>query len=156
MPNKSDWGGYKSDLEINEKVMVAIVKASETYKKHAGAIFRNYGLTFSQYNVLRVLDNSPEGKNPITIISRIMLVSGANLTGIARRLEKDGFIIRRRDASDERVTLLEITPKGKKTLKHIAAEKDTLIAAYLDRFSEQEKVGMLNNLKPIFSNKTDS
>ena len=156
MPNKkTDWGGYKGDLDINEKLMVAIVKASENYKKNADAIFRNYGLTFSQYNVLRVLNNSPNGKNTITITSRIMLVSGANMTGIAKRLEKDGFIIRRSDANDERITLLEITPKGKQTIKNISAEKDELIKTYLKGFSEEEKISVLENIKRIFLKKRE-
>ncbi len=151
MQNKrADWGGYKGDLDINEKLMVAIVKASETYKKNAGAIFRNYGLTFSQYNVLRVLNNSPNGKNTITVTGRIMLVSGANMTGVAKRLEKDGFIIRRGDSSDERITWLEITPKGKQTIKNITAEKDKLIQTYLMDFSAEEKIKVLEDVKCIF------
>ena len=149
---KTDWGGYKGDLDINEKLMVAIVKASEIYQKKAGAIFRNYGLTFSQYNVLRVLNNSPDGKNTITITSRIMLVSGANMTGIAKRLEKDGFIIRRSDTSDERVTLLEITPKGKQTIKNISAAKDRLIKTFLNGFYEEKKMNVLEDIKRIFEN----
>jgi MarR family 2-MHQ and catechol resistance regulon transcriptional repressor len=146
---KTDWGGYKSDLDIYEKLMVAIVKASETYKKDADAIFRNYGLTFSQYNVLRALSNSPNGRNTITIASRIMLVSSANMTGIAKRLEKSGFIIRKSDASDERITLLEITPKGRQAIKNISVEKDDLIQTYLKSFTEEETSRVLKDIKRI-------
>lgn len=142
-------GGYKSDLDIREKLIVAIVRASEAYKKDADAIFRNYGLTFSQYNVLRVLNNSPGGRNTITNASRIMLVSGANMTGIAKRLEKSGFILRKSDARDERVTLLEITPRGRQALAHIAIEKDELIAAYLEGFSDADIGRVLKDLKRI-------
>ena len=152
---KADWGGYKGDLDIGEKLMVAIVKASETYKKNAGAIFRNYGLTFSQYNVLRILNNSPEGRNTITITGKIMLVSGANMTGIAKRLEKDGFIIRRSDPRDERITLLEITPKGRQAIKNISAEKDGLIHTFLRGFSEEDKMRMLEDIKHIFQKGTE-
>lgn len=149
--NKSDWGGYKSDLDLNEKLMVAIVKASETYKKKCGAIFRNYGLTFSQYNVLRILNSSPKGKNTITITSRIMLVSGANMTGVAKRMEKDGLIIKRSDTRDDRITLLEITPKGKQIIKHISEKKDKLIEMYLGEFSNEEKLNMLEHHKRILN-----
>jgi MarR family 2-MHQ and catechol resistance regulon transcriptional repressor len=145
----TDFGGYKSDLDVSEKLMVAIVRASETFKKEADAIFRNYGLTFSQYNVLRVLNNSPGGRNTITNASRIMLVSGANMTGIAKRLEKNGFIIRKNDATDERVTLLEITPKGKQAIKHISVEKDALIETFLQSFSAEEIDNALTEVKRI-------
>ncbi|MGA6925261.1 MAG: MarR family transcriptional regulator [Desulfosarcina sp.] len=148
---KTDWRGYKSDLEIDEKVMVALVKASELYKKDCDAIYKNYGLTFSQYNVLRVLNNSPDGQNSVTTASKIMLVSSPNMTGIAKRLEKRGFIIRKNDASDERVTLLEITPKGKTVLVNIRATHNENIRHYISGFSEQEKKRLLEDLKQIFN-----
>lgn len=143
--------GYQDDLEINEKVMVAIVKVSETFKKDSDAIFKNYGLTFSQYNALRVLNNSKNGQNSVTNASKIMIVSGPNMTGIAKRLEKNGFILRKRDPKDERITLLEITPKGKQVLKNISAEKDENIMNYLKSFSEEEKNRVLSDLKRIFN-----
>ena len=121
---------YKSDMNLNEKVMMAIVRSSEHFKKYTSSIFKNYGLTFSRYNVLRVLDASKNGQNTITQVSGIMLVSGANMTGLAKRLERDGFIIRKSDANDERITLLEITPKGRLALKNISGEKERLIEWY--------------------------
>ena len=146
---KTDRGGYKSDLNAAEKVMMAIVRAAELFKKESGAIFKNYGLTFAQYNVLRILDATPNGKNTITNVSRIMLVTGANMTGVAKRLEKSGFLIRRGDANDERITLLEITPKGRQSLKNIREEKDENLRSYLSSFSADEKEEMLLRLKQI-------
>ena len=146
---KVDRGGYKSDLNADEKVMMAIVRAAELFKKESGAIFKNYGLTFAQYNVLRILDATPNGKNTITNVSRIMLVSGANMTGVAKRLEKSGFLIRRGDANDERVTLLEITPKGRQSLKNICEEKDESLEKYMSSFSADEREEMLSKLIQI-------
>jgi MarR family 2-MHQ and catechol resistance regulon transcriptional repressor len=140
---------YKSDLSTDEKVMMGIVRAAELFKKDSDTIFRNYGLTFSQYNALRVLDASENGTSTITNVSRIMLVSGANMTGVAKRLEKNGFLIRRRDPHDERVTLLEITPKGSQTLKNIAEEKETNLKQYLEDYSEDQKIHLLSSLKGI-------
>lgn len=157
MPTESeniDWGdyNYKSGLRIDEKVMVALVKASEVYKKDSDVIYKNYGLTFSQYNVLRVLNNSKDGQNSVTVASKIMLVSGPNMTGIAKRLEKNGFILRKHDAADERITLLEITPKGRRILQNIEAAHDKNIRDYLEGFSEEGKKRLLEDLKRVFSN----
>ena len=140
---------YKSDLSTDERVMMGVVRAAELFKKESDTIFRNYGLTFSQYNALRVLDASENGMSTITNVSRIMLVSGANMTGIAKRLEKNGFLIRRRDPQDERITLLEITPKGSQTLKNIAEEKETNLKRYLEDYSEDQKIQLLSSLKGI-------
>lgn len=149
---KEELGGYKADLGINEKVMVAIVKAAELYKKDSDAIFKNYGLTFSQYNVLRVLNNSKDGQNSVTNASKIMLVSSPNMTGIAKRLEKNGFILRgKNDSKDERITLLEITPKGKRVLENIRDAHEENMKGYLKSFGTEEKKNLLEELKRVFS-----
>jgi DNA-binding MarR family transcriptional regulator len=143
---------YVSDLSTNEKVLMAVVRAAEIFKRTHSVIFRNYGLSFPQYNVLRVLYASWKGMNKISEVSRIMLVPGANMTGIAKRLERDGFIIRKPDSNDERVTLLEITPKGKRTLANIEKEKDRSIELILKGFSQKEKTEFLGKLRKLIKN----
>lgn len=147
-----DTGRYVSDLSTDEKVLMAMVRAAEIFKRTHSAIFRNYGLSFPQYNILRVLDASRNGMNRISEVSRIMLVPGANMTGLTKRLDKNGFIIRKSDPRDERVTLLEITPKGRKTLKNIAQEKDRSTEIMLKGFSREDVTGLLDNLKKIIKN----
>jgi len=140
---------YKSDLSTDEKVLMAIVRLAETFKRSHSDVFRKYGLSFPQYNVLRVLEASDKGRNKISMVSRIMLVPGANITGIAKRLAKDGFIIKKPDPKDERVTVLEITPKGKKTLKYIEKEKDVRLIQMLSMLSRSEKADLLDKIKRI-------
>ncbi len=85
---------YKSDMSIDERVLMAMVRIAERFKRSASAVVKKWGLTFSQYNLLRVLDASENGQNTMRNVNRIMLVSSANMTGIAKRLEQNGFIIR--------------------------------------------------------------
>jgi MarR family 2-MHQ and catechol resistance regulon transcriptional repressor len=143
---------YESDLSINEKVLMGIVRAAEIFKRNHSAVFRNYGLSFPQYNVLRVLEASKNSQNKMSDISRIMLVPDANITGIAKRLEKEGFIIKKSDPADERVTILEISPKGKRTLKNIENEKDEWLDLMLKNLSEIEKLELLDKVKRILKN----
>ena len=147
---------YVSDLSTNEKVLMAMVRAAEIFKRTHSTIFRNYGLSFPQYNILRVLDGSRNGMNRISEVSRIMLVPGANMTGLSKRLEKNGFIIRKADPRDERVTLLEITPKGRKTLKNIEQEKDRSAQTILKGFSKEDITDLLEKLKQLIQNNMNS
>jgi DNA-binding MarR family transcriptional regulator len=140
---------YKGDLNINEKIMMAIVRVAERFKKESSLIFRSYGITFSQYNVLRVLDASENGQNTMTNVSRIMLSSGANLTGIVKRLEAKGFLTRKKDPLDARTRLLKITPKGQRTLKEIFDKKERQISGYLTQYSDDEKAFIFTKLKRI-------
>jgi DNA-binding MarR family transcriptional regulator len=140
---------YRSNLSLDEKILVTIVRIAELFKKDSSTIFKNYGLTFPQYNVLRVLDGSETGQNTITNIGKVLLVTGANMTGIAKRLEKNGFLIRRGDPKDERVTLLEITPKAKQTLTNISESKDKNIERYMQDFTDDEKDSLLKSLRTV-------
>ena len=147
-----DSRAYKSDLNTDEKVLMAIIRAAEHFKRVHSSVFRNFGLSFPQYNVLRVLDASQNGQNKISDVSRIMLVPGANITGLAKRLEKDGFIIKKSNPGDDRVTLLEITPKGKKTLQNIEKEKNQWLELMMHDLSKKEKVALLDMVKQILKN----
>ena len=140
---------YQSDLTFDEKVMMSIVRAAENFKRAHSIIFKKYGLSFPQYNILRVLESSDLGQNKISSVGKIMLVPGANMTGLAKRLEKQEFIIRKPDPGDERVTLLAITEKGKETLKLIEDEKDKTIDIILMDFTKPDKEDLLKKIKKI-------
>ena len=145
-------GTYTSDLSTDEKVLMAVIRAAEHFKRVHSGVFRNFGLSFPQYNVLRVLDASKKGQNKISDVSRIMLVPGANITGIAKRLEKDGFIKKKSIPEDDRVTLLEITPKGKKTLQKIEEEKNQRLELMMKNLAKKEKAALLDMVKRILKN----
>jgi DNA-binding MarR family transcriptional regulator len=143
---------YRSFLSADENVLMSFVRAAETFKRVVSSIFRKHNLSFPQYNILRVLDASGDSQCRITEVSRIMLVPGANMTGIAKRLEKNGFIVRKSDPTDDRVTILEITPKGKTTLISIENERDDYMHAMLKGFQEEEKHELLDKVKRLIKN----
>jgi len=130
-------------MNVDESVMMAIVRVAERFKKESAAIFKNYALTFPQYNVLRVLDASKNGQNMVRDVNRIMLVSGANMTGITKRMEKTGFIIRKSDPNDDRLKWLVITPKGRSVLKDIDEENERNVKRYLKNCSAGTKMEIL-------------
>ncbi len=86
-----------------------------------------------------MLDASENGQNTVRDINRIMLVSGANMTGITKRMEKTGFIIRTNDPNDDRLKRLEITEKGRRVLSDIADWNDRLVNAFLENYSTPKK-----------------
>jgi DNA-binding MarR family transcriptional regulator len=142
---------YRNDLTLNEKMLMAIVRAAENFKRTHSAIFKQYGLSFPQYNILRVLESSHRGQNKISTVGKIMLVPGANMTGLAKRLEQKGFIVRKPDPTDERVTLLKITPKGKQTLARIKTGKDAVIERILQDFTHEDKTVLLEKVKQLIN-----
>jgi len=141
-------------MSIDEKVLMAMVRIAQRFKKNSSAVVKKWGLTFSQYNVLRVLDASENGENTMRNVNRIMLVSSANMTGIAKRLEKSGFIFRKSDPSDDRIKRLQITPAGTEVLKVISDHMERSVRQYLKKYSSEQKSALQKTLREILRQST--
>jgi MarR family 2-MHQ and catechol resistance regulon transcriptional repressor len=147
---------YRSNLTLDERVLIVTVRAAEFFKRVHSSVFKKYGLSFSKYNLLRALDASSHGRSRISDVSRIMLVPNANITGVAKRLAKQGFIAKKDDPADERVTILEITQKGKEALTAIENEKNSSLQLMLKGLSEEEKKELLKSVNVILTNSMTS
>lgn len=143
---------YKHNLTIDERVLIATVRAAEFFKRVHSSVFKKYGLSFSKYNLLRALDASSQGRSRISDVSRVMLVPNANITGVAKRLAQDGFIVKKSDPNDDRVTILEITKKGKDAIKTIERGKDSSLQMMLKGLSNKEKTAFLKKINVILRN----
>jgi DNA-binding MarR family transcriptional regulator len=136
-------------MELNEKVMILMVMASEKFKKKSSAILRRHGLTFSHYCVLKSLVACEHGRDTVGNVSKKMLVSAPNITGIAKRMEKAGLIERKNDARDERLIMLQVTPSGRETLGAMGEIQEQHCLAYLEIYSPKQKEEVLSVLKHI-------
>ncbi len=68
------------------------------------------GLTYTQYVVLMVLWEY-ETVN-VGQLGSILHLDAGTLTPLLKRLEKAGYVTRKRSTEDERVTIISITPEG--------------------------------------------
>jgi DNA-binding MarR family transcriptional regulator len=74
-------------------------------------LFREYGLTPSQYNILRILRGEARPMPVLEIAERTVTVV-PGITGLIDRLERAEFVGRRRCTEDRRVVFVEITATG--------------------------------------------
>jgi len=72
----------------------------------------NFGLTLPQYQLLLEAVESPETN--LGALAERMGCSRGNLTGIADRLERGGWICRDRSTDDRRVVHVHVTEKGQR------------------------------------------
>jgi DNA-binding MarR family transcriptional regulator len=82
-----------------------------------------------------------------------MLISSANMTGITKRLEKEGFINRKIAPEDERSKYLEITQKGRDVLKRIIDRKEEIFQKYFLKYPDEKKSEILSMLREILNHK---
>jgi DNA-binding MarR family transcriptional regulator len=69
-------------------------------------------VTLPRFDLLANLDR--EDGQTLASLSRKMLVTAGNLTGLVDRAERDGLVERRADARDRRATRVFLTKRGRK------------------------------------------
>src|SRR5262245_59193790 len=98
-----------------QEAALSVLRTSDQLQIRFARLFREYDLTPSQYNVLRILRG--EGKPlPILEIASRTITVVPGITGLIDRLEKAGFVNRLRCEKDRRVIYVTLTDHGTKTL----------------------------------------
>jgi DNA-binding MarR family transcriptional regulator len=77
-------------------------------------------LTYSQYNVLRIIDR--DGPTAQAEIARGLMVSAPVVTRIASALADAGLVERRGDPHDRRTVRLALTPRGRRRVRSMRQE----------------------------------
>jgi DNA-binding MarR family transcriptional regulator len=73
--------------------------------------------TMPRFDLLANLER--EDGQTLAALSRRMLVTAGNLTGLVDRAERDGVVVRRADPNDRRLSRVYLTPKGRDLIKSI-------------------------------------
>jgi DNA-binding MarR family transcriptional regulator len=96
-----------------------------------------YDVTLPRFDVMAALYNAPEGMS-MGGVSRRLMVSNGNVTGIVERLEREGLVHRRPQPEDRRRHLVRLTDAGREAFEEMAAEHERWIANMLSALSEDE------------------
>jgi MarR family transcriptional regulator, 2-MHQ and catechol-resistance regulon repressor len=103
-----------------QEALLNILRTNDQFQNRFGRLFREFDLTPSQYNVLRILRG--EGKPmPCQEIAERMIQVVPAMTGLLDRLEAQGHIRRERCTEDRRVIYVELTETAKDLLKRMDA-----------------------------------
>lgn len=123
----------RKNSSVCDEVLIAIRRIIQSIDLHSKHLAKQFGLTGPQLIIMREISQSDE----ITAsdISRAISLSQATVTGVLDRLEKRGFVVRRRSDRDRRRTLVETTPAG----NHILATAPPLMQeSFTEQFSEMQ------------------
>ena len=91
----------------------ALVRTASLAGHQVDDLLKEHGLTFARFEVLLLLSWSRRGQAGLTRIGDQLLVHQASITGVVDRLEADGLVRRIRHDSDRRITLAQITNRGR-------------------------------------------
>jgi DNA-binding MarR family transcriptional regulator len=138
----------KQKLPFNnreQEAYLALLRTADTLQTQAEAKLKEFGLTGTQYNALRILRGAgPEGL-PCREIGARMITHDPDITRLLNRLEDRGLVERTRAKDDRRVIYGKITAAGLKLLREMDGPIDKYGRQML-RHVSQEKLKQLIGL----------
>jgi DNA-binding MarR family transcriptional regulator len=108
-----------------------------------------FGITLARFDYLAQLYRNPEGLR-MSALSRFLMVTGGNVTGLTDELEKDGFVERSTNPEDRRSSQVRLTPKGRRAFEKIAAVHEAWVVeifAGLGVAEQRQMHGLLGDLR---------
>jgi DNA-binding MarR family transcriptional regulator len=116
---------------LEQEVFLNILKTADALGAEAVEMLKPYGISPTQYNVLRILrgagagccgggqpDPGAKGIACREIADR-MITRDPDMTRLLDRLEKSGLIVRERDQKDRRVIMTRVTDAGLELLRNL-------------------------------------
>jgi len=102
------------------------------------AMASRFKTTLPRFDLMAQLERAPDGLQ-MGELSRRMLVTGGNITGIADQLERTGLILRAVDPDDRRAYRITLTREGRRVFAQMAAEHERWIAEIFDGLNARDK-----------------
>ena len=96
-----------------------------------------FDVTLPRFDLMAQLDKVPDGMT-LSDVSRRMMVSNGNVTGLVERLVESGHIDRRTSDQDRRVQVIRLTKAGRAEFRKMAAEHELWIAEIFADLSEKD------------------
>ena len=140
----------RDDHHDSLRLWLRLLSCSTLIENHMRqGLQREFSTTLPRFDLMAQLERCPEGLKMGELSKRLM-VTGGNVTGITDLLEKEGLVARVVDPLDRRAFRVKLTQAGQRLFKKMAAAHERWV---IDLFGElppkaqQHLAGLLNDLK---------
>ncbi|MCX5658615.1 MAG: MarR family transcriptional regulator [Planctomycetota bacterium] len=125
-----------------EAAFRAFVRASGLFRNRMDPYFARYGISASQWGVLRALQRAEnEGLDglQLSVLGQRLLVRPPSVTTLIDRLERIGLVSRRPDREDQRAKQVALTPAGRELVARVLVKHPAEIRGIMGCLSEPEQ-----------------
>ncbi len=148
----------KEGMQTTDQAFRSLVRASLLVRRIMQPYFARFGLSGSQWGVLRSLHRAElEGMRGVrlTDLGNRLLVRPPSVTAIVERLCRTGLIRREVAPTDLRAKLVTLTPAGRKLVKRVLRGHSAHIAAVMDILPPDEQKSLLRILTRLSDHLTE-
>ncbi len=107
-----------------------------------------FGTTLPRFDLMAQLERHPSGLK-MNELSRLLMVTGGNITAIVDQLEKEGQVERLDDSADRRAFRIRLTRSGEKSFLEMARAHEQWVVELLSGLSRKEHDELLKLLAKL-------
>jgi DNA-binding MarR family transcriptional regulator len=131
--------------------LLQLLSTADTIWSASRVFFEQWNLSPSQFNVLNLLHQHPEGLSQ-TELSTELVVHRSNVTGLVDRLEKRALLKRNEVAEDRRAYRVVLTRTGADLLREILPRYYTAAERAWDSLSARRAAEVITDLQQLSRN----
>jgi len=123
---------------LQQEVLLNIARTAAVLGHRLEQHFRQFGLTATQYNVLRIVAGAgPAGISQCDIAGRLVAET-PDVPRLLKRTETAGLIRRTPSTEDRRVVRVHLAAAGSRLLQQIAAQVEAMTADFFPHLTKKE------------------
>lgn len=128
------------------RLWLRLLTCSQLIERHVRSRLRSrFGITLPRFDLLSQLERHPEGLK-MNELSRRMMVTGGNVTGIVDQLVKEGLVERVVEPADRRAFRVRLTRAGDKAFAEMARAHEEWVVELLARLGRRDSDALMQLL----------
>jgi DNA-binding MarR family transcriptional regulator len=140
-----------TDSKARLRLWIRLLRATRQVEAETRERFKTqFNVTLPRFDVMAALYRRPDGML-MSEISRFLLVSNGNVTGIVDRLASDGFVVRSQRDGDRRTSFVRLTAKGRAAFADMSAAHEGWIDKLLGGVTVREAEQLSTKLRSFRS-----
>jgi DNA-binding MarR family transcriptional regulator len=140
---------HKPFTSVETEAFLNILRTADGLTRDLETMLKPYGLTSTQYNLLRILRGVGDGGATCSAIGERMIKRDPDVTRLLDRMQKRGLLRRSRQAKDRRLVTAAITLKGRRLADDLDAPVDAFHRHRLQALSQHKLAELINDMERI-------
>ena len=116
-------GGDHAALKLWLRMLACTTQIEDEIRKR---LRTRFDISLPRFDYMAQLYRQPEGLK-MSELSRFLMVTGGNVTGVTDELEREGLVSRINNPADRRAWIVCLTAKGRKAFEAMAEEHEQWI-----------------------------
>ena len=131
------------------RLWLRMLACTNLIENHVRARLRSdFDITLPRFDLMSQLERSPQGLK-MGELSKRMMVTGGNVTGITDQLVREGLVVREDSPKDRRAYIVKLTAEGRKSFRRMAEAHEEWMVGLFSGMSETQRDALYDLLAEL-------